>query len=228
MAVTRSPAPDSLARTQTEVAYRGTREWVLSRRTRIGDAIDVPAVASYLDVDDDHVADALVRLRHESLVRPAPPDAYTAVPIPLERATRMFDARAVIEVGIVEVHLREAAALVDELEDIAHALAAVVAEAIPGFERFLALSRRYHEALIGAAGSEELVAAYDQLAITALWRGALADTDWWNRFDVDHHAQLTAALRAGDAAGAKRQILDHRGQVKSLVRDVFVERGGVL
>lgn len=220
---------ESLQAVQETAAYRGTREWVLSRKTQVGDPLDVSSLATHLDVEDHQVADALVKLRHEAFVAIVTAGTFTATPIPLERVMRLFDARAVIQLGVIDAHLPDIdAEVVEVLERIAQQLADVVAEPMPGFERFLALSRLYHVTLIGAAGSEELVKAYDQFAISALWRSALTDVDWWNRFDVHHHACLTALLRERDGAAAKEQVLEHREQVKGLVREVFIERGGTL
>lgn len=224
----RTPARRSLAEAQDAFAYQGARAWVLSRRTRVGDPLDVDELAHHLDVDSTHVEGALTRLSHEQFVDRAD-FGFTLQPVDLERAMGMFNARAAIQIGVVEAHLDELDdAGLDRLAGYAAELAAIVTEPMPGFERFLSESYAYNAELISLAGSRDLVRAYERMAITELWRDGLADADWWAIFDVEHHALLTGHLRRRDAAAAKTQLLQHREQVKSIVRTIFEARGGVL
>jgi DNA-binding GntR family transcriptional regulator len=69
---------------------------------------------------------------------------------------------------------------------------------------------------------------YKRLGISSLWRRAIADTDWWNKFDVDHHAELSQACRAGDVGRARQLINQHTNQVRALVRELIDRAGGAL
>lgn len=218
----------SLAEAQEAFAYEGTREWVLSRRTRVGEAVDVDELALHLDVDSAHVEGALMRLRHEAFVE-RDAAGFTLQPVGMERAMALFNARAAIQVGVVDGHLHELTHdLLETLRGLAAELAEIVTEPMPGFERFLAASHDYNATLISLAGSIDLVRAYERMAITELWRGSLADTDWWEIFDVEHHQLLTEALWRRDGQAAKGHLLRHREQVKSIVRQVFEAGGGAL
>lgn len=220
---------DSLALYQDEHAYLGVREWVLTRKTDVGEALNVHSLALRLDVDDERIENALTQLRLEGLVTPESSGLFTAQPISLERTMGLFDSRAVIETGVVELYGAHLSAVtIDKLAQIAEELRGIIAEPMPGFERFLQASRSYHATLISCAHSDDLMDAYNRLAITELWRGSLANTDWWNRFDVTHHGRLTNALRNRDVDTAKHLVRDHREQVKNLVRGIFEERGGFL
>ena len=59
-------------------------------------------------------------------------------------------------------------------------------------------------------------------------RASIADLDWWNLFDVQHHTALTGALRERDREHAKALVYEHRSQVKTLVREIIRAGGGSL
>ncbi|MGO2110017.1 MAG: hypothetical protein ACTH31_00205 [Pseudoclavibacter sp.] len=224
----RTTARRSLEQAQDSFAYEGARSWVLSRRTRIGDQLDVHELARHLDVDSSHVERALTRLSHEQFVD-REDFGFSLRPVSIDRAMGMFNARAAIQIGVVEAHLHQLSdALLDRLRGHAVELATIVRQPLPGFERFLAVSHAYNAELISLADSTDLVRAYERMAITELWRHGLVDTDWWDIFDIEHHQVLTEHLRRQDGAAAKAQILRHREQVKTIVATIFESRGGVL
>jgi DNA-binding GntR family transcriptional regulator len=69
---------------------------------------------------------------------------------------------------------------------------------------------------------------YNELGISALWRRAISEHDWWNKFDIKYHAALTLSCREGDAARARELIQEHANQVSTLVRDLIDKAGGAL
>ena len=81
---------------------------------------------------------------------------------------------------------------------------------------------------VGLGGSPQLTDMYKRLGISALWRQAIADKDWWNKFDIGHHTELSQACRAGDDGRARQLIKQHTDQVKALVRELIDGAGGAL
>lgn len=216
-------------RAQENAAYEGLRELILTRRIGAGQPIDFDTVSQDLDVDVEQLRAAVVRLRSEFLVTRDEDGAFLASPVTVEVADGLFDARTVIEIGVIEARadsIAETDLLV--LEQLARELAEIVAEPMPELARFLEASHDYHSYLVGLARSAPLTAAYLKLGISRLWRASIADLDWWNLFDVSHHSQLSAALRNRDTARAKELIYEHQAQVKGLVRQVIAGRGGIL
>ncbi len=216
-------------RAQENAAYEGLRDLILTRRIGAGEPIVLEDVSEMLDVDIDLLNAAVARLRSEFLVTRDEGGVFLASPVTVEVADGLFDARTVIEIGVIEAR----AGSIDEsdlrvLERLARELAGIVAEPMPELGRFLEASHDYHAYLVGLAQSAPLTAAYLRLGISRLWRSSIADLDWWNLFDVDHHSQLSAALRAGDTARAKQLVYEHQAQVKALVRQVIAGQGGVL
>ena len=216
-------------RAQDRAAYEGLRDRVLTRVMAKGDPIDLESLSEELDVAPHYLEAALVRLSSEFLVSRDDLGVYRAVPLTVQMADGLFDARTTIEIGVVDSMIESITAEdLAILDDLANQLASIVAEPLPDLSRFLTASHEYHSHLVGLARSEPLSAAYLRLGISRLWRSSIADLDWWNLFDVTHHSELTAALRNRDTARAKRLIYQHQAQVKQLVRDVITAGGGAL
>ncbi|WP_164990365.1 FCD domain-containing protein [Agromyces albus] len=216
-------------RAQDRAAYEGLRDLVLARAGRTVEAIDLHAIGEELDVETRCLEHALVRLHAESLVIRDEWGTYRASPLTVELADGLFDARTAIEIGVIDSRIDEIAlAELAVLEDFARQLASIVKEPLPDLARFLATSHDYHTHLVGLAHSQPLTEAYLRLGISKLWRASIADLDWWNLFDVQHHTALTAALRERDRKRAKALVYEHHLQVKTLVRDVIRAGGGSL
>lgn len=216
-------------RAQERAAYEGLRELILSRRIAAGDPIEIESLSGDLDVEPHQLEAAIARLSAEFLVSRDDEGAFLAAPVTVEVADGLFDARTVIEIGVIDGFAsRLTGDDLDELDRLAQQLATIVSEALPDLGRFLEASHDYHSYLVGAAHSAPLTAAYLKLGISRLWRSSIAELDWWNLFDVRHHSDLTAALRAGDTARAKELVYEHQEQVKGLVRDVIARGDGAL
>jgi len=216
-------------RAQDRAAYEGLRDLVLARADGTVGAIDLHAIGEELDVETRSLEHALVRLNAESLVIRDEQGAYRASPLTVEMADGLFDARTAIEIGVIESRIDEIAlAELTVLDDLARQLASIVQEPLPDLARFLAASHDYHAHLVGLAHSRPLTEAYLRLGISKLWRASIADLDWWNLFDVQHHTALTAALRERDREHAKALVYEHRSQVKTLVREIIRAGGGSL
>ena len=216
-------------RAQENAAYEGLRELILSRRIAAGEAIEIESLSDDLDVEPHQLQAAVARLGAESLVSRDDDGAFLAAPVTVEVADGLFDARTVIEIGVIDRFAsRLTADELAELERLAQELATIVAEPLPDLGRFLEASHDYHSHLVGTAHSAPLAAAYLRLGISRLWRSSIAELDWWNLFDVRHHSDLTAALRAGDVSRAKELVYEHQDQVKRLVREVIARGDGAL
>jgi DNA-binding GntR family transcriptional regulator len=114
------------------------------------------------------------------------------------------------------------------LAGYAQRLAEIVAEDTSSLTEFLEASNGYHRHFVGLGRSPQLTDTYKRLGISALWREAIARHDWRHKFDITHHAELTAACRDGDVARARQLVIEHTEQVRRLVRDVIDEAGGAL
>ena len=112
------------------------------------------------------------------------------------------------------------------LDEQARRLAEIVRSEAPDLKDFLQASHTFHVRLVALADCQALSELYERLGIPRFWDRHMADRQWWQEFDVVHHAQLVKAYEERDVATAKRLVLSHRDQVKGLVRTLITEAGG--
>jgi hypothetical protein len=67
------------------------------------------------------------------------------------------------------------------LADYAAQLAKIVDEESPNLCEFLDVSPPLHMYFVGLGGSPQPTDMYKRLGISALWRQAIADKNWWNK-----------------------------------------------
>jgi flavin reductase (DIM6/NTAB) family NADH-FMN oxidoreductase RutF len=214
---------------QDDTAYRTVRDLVLTRRFPLDQPLELTTLAERTELEPASVAYALMKLAGENLVNRTTDGRYIATPLTAEVADGLFVARRAIQLGVADScvgHISPEQLAV--LDDYAVQLAEIVAEESPDLARFLDMSHRCHMFFVGLGGSPQLTEMYKRLGISSLWRQALVDTDWWNKFDVDHHAELSQACRAGDVGRARQLINQHTNQVRALVRELIDQAGGAL
>lgn len=209
-----------------ENAYRELRTRVVERRLPIGRPLDLERLAAELDVDAQRVYYALTKLSVDGLVsRQA--DGYVVNPLTAQAAEQLFDARCTVEIGVAEETVgRASSEAIDGLQEVADDLARIVSADAPDLTAFVRASHDFHRRLVALGNCAALTDAYERLGIPSIWTRTMADRPWWEEFDVVHHAQLARAYRDGDVARAKQLILQHRDQVKGLVRSLINEAGG--
>lgn len=210
-------------------AYRQLRDWVLRREIPAGEELNLDTLRESLQVDQEHLSTALVKLSMENLVSRQEGGGFVTTPITTAVIDGLFDARCAIEVGIADAY---AADITDEqiqtLQDIAVELEQIVNEEMPDIDRFLKVSHGYHAEFVGLSGCPQLIDAFSRLGISGVWRNAIADLDWWNLFDVRYHQQLTAALKDRSVDDAKKLVYQHNDDVKRMVGGIITQQGGQL
>lgn len=213
--------------TKELAAYQATRTWVLLRTSPLGEDLDLDAIAAASRTDADHVAIALVKLESEHLVFRTEGGKYQPKPITAELTDSAYDSRATIESGVIAVHLSK---LTDEtvaqLREITEKLGTLRQDSAADLDAFLALNVAYHDALVGVAGSSQLIDSYRRLGIGTVWRQAFTGEEWARQLDHSYVVQLTEALAARDVAAALAALAEHTKFGKSLARDVVSRHGG--
>ena len=127
-------------------------------------------------------------------------------PLTVELADQLFGARCVIELGR-RGHLRRAHRRRGPRRRSTGTPSGWPPSSpheTPSLAEFLDASHSYHRHFVGLGGSPQLRDTYGALGISTLWRRAIAEQDWRTRFDVAHHAELTAACRDGDVGAGPR------------------------
>ncbi|MEF9980351.1 MAG: flavin reductase [Glutamicibacter sp.] len=208
-------------------AYQATRTWVLLRTSPLGEDLDVDAIAAASRADADHVANALVKLESEHLVFRTETGKYQPKPITAELTDSAYDSRATIESGVIASHLGKISEeTISSLREITAKLADLRETSESDLEEFLALNVAYHDALVGVAGSSQLVDSFRRLGIGTVWRQALTAEQWSRQLDHRHVAELTEALAAGDAPAAQAALAAHTEFGKALAREAVARHGG--
>ncbi|NKX54203.1 flavin reductase [Arthrobacter mobilis] len=218
-----------LERVKELAAYDAVREWVLHRRTPLGQELDPAAIAAEVKADPNHVHNALVKLTAEALVTRGRQAEFLPTPITRGLMDSVYDGRATIELGVLASHFDKftdedvaaLAALTDELGRLR-------ASGKDALDEFLKVNVMYHDRLVSVAGSAQLTDAFRRLGIGTVWRQALAGDEWARQMDHSHIVDLTKALKARDAAKAVEALQAHTAFGKQLAAEVIDRHGGAV
>ena len=150
-------------------------------------------------------------------------DQAAATDVRYEQLRAAVEARAVLELGVVETilsgaHIRpgRAAGLYRRLET----MLAQIRSNGTYIDRadFLDANQDYHQYLIDLADNEPLSDAFTQLGLRELYEKALQDSDATSEQAITQHELLTDAVTASNAQGARRAILTWTEAAQGRVR----------
>ncbi|QTG81297.1 flavin reductase [Arthrobacter crystallopoietes] len=210
-------------------AYNAVRDWVLLRKTPLGQNLNPADIAVQIRAEADQVQNALVKLTTEALVSRTEDGAFVPTPITCELIESVYDGRATIESGVIASHLERLTDQdVSELERLTAELGNARQDGQAGLDDFLKLNVQYHDRLVNVAGSAQLSDAFRRLGIGTVWRQALEGDEWSRQMDHSHIVELTAALAARDGEAAVTALSDHTEFGKSLAREVIERHGGAV
>ena len=172
-------------------AYDYVKSRLLDGRFAGGTLLSENELAHQLGVSRTPVRQALVQLEAEELVELYPKRGALVVPISPSEAEDVLEARLLIEQHCAR---RAAAAGPDVVERLRDALA----EQEEGVEAFARADRRFHTAIVAAAGNHLLDRQYMALR--------------------DRHQRIAAATLARDPGRIERFIAEHREIVDAIER----------
>jgi DNA-binding GntR family transcriptional regulator len=181
-------------RSAAERAYDYVKSRLLDGRFPGGTLLSENDIASRLGVSRTPVRQAFVQLEAEELLELYPKRGALVVPISASEADDVLEARLLIEQHAVR-RLRVTPALLAELREAVAEQEATIDDDAKGFGF---ADRRFHRAIVEAAGNALLARQYDQLR--------------------DRHQRIAATAVASDPARWGRFIAEHRGIVEALER----------
>jgi DNA-binding GntR family transcriptional regulator len=203
--------------TAAQRAYAYVKQRLLDGRFPGGALLSENALAHELEISRTPIRQAFGQLEAEGLVELYPRRGALVVPISASEADDVSEARALIEPFCA----RRAAAAGRPLAD---ELAAALAEQERTLEGtgtdFAAADRRFHRAIVVAAGNPLLTRAYDGLADRHQRMAASTvarDPSRIRRF-IDEHEAIAAALAQGDGEGAAQLLTAHLRGALELAR----------
>ena len=212
-----------------ERAYTQLSELLLSGRMAPGDKLSLRQAADVLGVSIMPVREAVSRLVADKALEVTP---NRAIRVPLMTAAQFRDltqARVAIEGHVAAIAARTRNN--NDLQSIAEADAAMRAESLataPDLPRAVELNKTFHFAIYEAAHSPTLVEI-----IRSLWLkvGPVINLDLRANPErlakgdaIRFHAEVLAAIKAGDEAGARAAI---SADISSAA-DVILSRGGLM
>lgn len=215
---------------EEDAAYRGAREHVLRRTYAAGEVIDAGDLANALDVETAAAVYALTRLEADGLVRREVDRGYVVTPFDTRTSDAAFDARLVIELGVIEQVVGNLdPARLDSLRKNYEAMTQFLRDdRFVDFDAYLDANHRFHEALIDLAGNPLLTAQFAALAIKQVMVrsfGATAATS--QRFLHAQH-RIVEAVASGNKPEAREAARAYAEMAKTRACEVLASHGGSL
>jgi DNA-binding GntR family transcriptional regulator len=200
---------EDLTVTATDTAYAHTKAKVLDGTYPGGSLITEGDVSAAVGVSRTPVREAFLRLQAEGLLRLYPKRGALVVPVSSREVDDVMETRALVERFAVEkvigsgAHADVGARLGDAL--------ARQRKLRKSPEPFTEADRDFHGLLVAATGNQVLVDLYASLRDRQLRMGVSALARDPGRIDriLDEHAELAAAIAAGDRPAALETVARH-------------------
>jgi DNA-binding GntR family transcriptional regulator len=195
---------------QRDQAYNGLRRLLILQQIESGQRLREPEWADRLGVHRSALREALARLDADGLVQRGTRTGYFVPSLTPDDVAEITKLRLAFEcVAIDEICSAGKKAPLDR-----------IARACDEFEQFhrggyslgaTEADRRFHEAIIDAAGMRRLSALYSRAPLPVI-HGHTEEPDVWAdacRRTSGEHRQILGALKRRDAQEAKRVLRDH-------------------
>jgi DNA-binding GntR family transcriptional regulator len=196
-------------------AYAEVKERLLNGRFAGGTLLSENEIAQRLGLSRTPVRQAFVQLEAEGLLELYPRRGALVVPISASEADDVLEARL-----LIEQHAARRAAVAAPAEEMRAAIAEQEASLSEPGVRFIQADRRFHLAIVAAAGNRILTRQYEglrdrhqRIAAATLAR----DPARRERF-LDEHRAIAAALERGDGDAAAALLGEHLRGAHELVR----------
>ncbi|MFG3496158.1 GntR family transcriptional regulator [Streptomyces sp. NPDC047928] len=213
-----SPTPAAPAPPAAERVYAHVKQAVLDRRYEGGTLLTEGEVAQAVGVSRTPVREALLKLEMEGLLKLYPKKGALVLAVSAQEIADVVETRLLVEEFAVRKAVPAPARLVARLQEL---LEEQRQHAEAGDLRAVAVTdRRFHAELVRNAGNEILSRLYDQMRDRQLRMGVAVMEAHPDRVakNIAEHAEILAAVRAGDAEAAAQVVLRHISRVKVLVR----------
>jgi DNA-binding GntR family transcriptional regulator len=204
----------------SERAQAALRDAILRGELAAGAHLGEVELAERLGVSRTPVREALARLAAEGLVETHAHRGARVVSFSTEDLDGIFDVRLALEPRATgRAATRVTAADLDALEDLAGRMLAV---GTPGagqdLDALVPLNRDFHARLLDVAAAPALSAALANVVHTPVVLRTFHTYDAASLArSLAHHAEIVAALRAGDADWASSVMRSHIGNARAVM-----------
>ena len=207
-------------------AYESIKERIINLHFLPGQYLNEAAICAQLKLGRTPVHQALQRLQMESLVDVLPRKGIIVQPDSLAEIMKILDSRVTVEPELARAAARRVASgeiTADQLNRIVEIATATADEDPPDIAAFTANDRWFHREIAQMSGNA-IMSDFARLLherSTRFWYLNL-----WQTIDVPRtnrqHAEIAAAVIAGDDETAAQRMLDHiaslRGRLEKLQR----------
>lgn len=212
------------------VVYGELRGRILSRSIALGDALNVAAVASDLDVLPATVYHAVIKLVADGLLERDPGRGYVVKPVTAETAEQAFDARCAMELGV-------AAKTVGRVSPVrVAALRALMEQTVPlvaggrfvDIDAYTRHNEAFHNAIVELSDNPAMLDAYQKLGVAGLMVTLLSEGSEAGEGIIDDHRAIVEAYERGSLEKAMEIIARHNENAKETTRRAIAVAGGQL
>jgi DNA-binding GntR family transcriptional regulator len=196
-------------RTLTEQAADAIRARIVSGDFQLGEALSEITLAAELGVSKTPVREAFLQLKNEGLVEIQPQRGTFVFQMTSEQILQLSAFRELLEVEALRIAMANNAAAIG---DVLHRTVASMTDAVAAGDSRLyrQIDNDFHHDIIVACGNPFIESAYSSIAfrVQAL-RNRLSLQPEQNQRSLDEHRRLASIVKAGDADGAARILLNH-------------------
>lgn len=210
--------------------YLLARQQVLKRMYAADAVLQLDDLAFSLGVDKAAAFYALTRLTSDGLVRRDPDRGYVVIPFDARTSDATFDARAAIELGVIDMVVgRVPAPELAELRTRFEAMAALlVGDRFVDFDGYLDANYAFHETLVSLAHSSPLTTAFARLHIKSVMTRSFGVTPVTSESFVEAQRGITEGIERGDKVAARAAVYRYTELAKHRVRQILEQTGGRL
>ena len=216
-------APARAVRSLASEAYALLKGRIIRCEIAPGERLTEARLVRDLGLGKTPIREALVRLIHERLVRNMPQHGYEVTPITLADVEDLFRLRLVLEPAAVGL----AAGRIDGPLRARLQVLSRVTSYSPGDPRSVDAYRRanheFHILVARASGSRRLADAIERLEDESdrVFNFGLLFRDRGETVRLGHQ-QILAALVAGDAAAARRHVVDGIHRAERVIKEALL------
>lgn len=210
--------------------YQRARQLVLERYFLAGHVISLEDLAHELEVDSSSAFYALTRLTSDGLVQRDPDRGYVVVPFDVRTSDQAFDARCVIELGVIDIALgRASEAELKVLRERFDAMAVqLVGDRFVDFDKYLEANLAFHERLVALANNSFLTSTFGRLSLRSVMTRSFGSTPVSSQEFINVHRRLLEAFEGADAESAREAVRRYTELAKARVREILSHTGGRL
>lgn len=206
--------------------YRAVKNRIAALPRNEGVFLTEAEIAKEFGVSRTPVREALLRLEVEGLLKIMPKKGAFVPPVSDAEVEATMQARLLVERWAAARAARDGQALEGPLNALLEEQIELLSMDDPG--DFIEADRRFHRAIVHAAGNPVLGEFYESLRDRQIRMGLRAVTSRPDRGKqvIDEHTAIVKALSAGDAAAAEQAVETHLTSTLAALRHPMAQGDG--